>query len=115
MPNKINPKKSSQIYIFGYLDSNNIFKADYLLEYNSSKDFEYYFNYANQTGGFDKYILSFQFKNNYIEELTDIYNRPLGIIYNIKKALAQPVQVQKPIIPYQNPGPHAFRPQGPRR
>ena len=66
MPTQINSKKSTQIYLFGRIHLNYIFKADYLLEYNSVKDFENNFNYANQAGGFDKYIFSFQFKNNYI-------------------------------------------------
>ena len=104
MPTQINSKKSTQINIFGRIHSNHIFQADYLLEYNSYNDFKTNFNYGNQIGGFDKYIFSFQFKNNYIEELTDINNKPLGIIYNIKKALAQP-QVPQPQPPYQNPGP----------
>ena len=83
MPSQINQKKSTQIYIFGSLNINHTFKATHLLEYNSVKDFEINFNYANKKGGFDKYINSFEFKNNYIEELTDINNKSLGLIYNL--------------------------------
>ena len=82
MPKKINIK-SNNIFIFGSLNSNHLFKTKYLLEYNSVKDFKNQFNYTNQMGGFDKYILSFQFKNNYIEELTNLNNQSLGLIYNL--------------------------------
>ena len=102
MPNQINSQKTTHIYIFGHLHSDYIFKADYLLEYNSENDFINNFNFSNQTGGFDKYIFSFQFKNNYIEEIVDINNKSLGIIYNIKKA-TQPGQAPQP--PYQNQNP----------
>ena len=74
MPTQINQKKSTQIYIFGSLNINHTFKATHLLEYNSVKDFEINFNYANKKDGFDKYINSFEFKNNYknIVEANDI-------------------------------------------
>ena len=75
--------KATQIYIFGHLNLNHIFIASHLLEYNSVNDFLNNFNFANETGGFDKYINSFEFKNNYIEELTDINNKSIGLIYNL--------------------------------
>ena len=43
MPKKINIK-SNNIFIFGSLNSNHLFKTKYLLEYNSVKDFKNQFN-----------------------------------------------------------------------
>ena len=103
MPNQLNSKKATHIYIFGQLNSDKIFRAKYLLEYNSKKNFKNNFNYANQTCGFDKYINSFQFKNNYIEELTDINNKPLGLIYNLNinynnKNIIEPIDIKRMFI-----------------
>ena len=98
MPNQLNKNRKTHIYVFGCVYSNHIFKAIYLLEYKSANDFINDFNYANQMGGFDNYITSFIFKNNYIEELTDINNQYLGLIYNIEKA-------SKPGQQFPYPGP----------
>ena len=84
------------------MHSNHIFKANYLLEYNSINDFVKNFTSANNTGGFDKYISYFKFLNNYIEELTDYDNKNLGLIYNIEKAPQAPVP-PGPIPSYQDP------------
>ena len=83
MPKKLNSDPSSVIYIFGSLNQDNIFNTKYLLEYNSDKDFIKSFESENQREGFEKYINSFKFKNNIIEQLIDFENNPLGFIYNL--------------------------------
>ena len=83
MPKEFNKNQSSAIYIYGYLHSQQNFKANYLLEYNAENDFIKSYNFTNQTGGFDKYINSFKFINSNSEQLIDINNCPLGIIYNL--------------------------------
>ena len=83
MPKELNNNSLSVVYIFGSLNQNNIFKAKYLLEYNSDKNFKKNFEYANNNGSFDKYLNSFKFDNNNIEKLTDIDKNNIGLIYNI--------------------------------
>ena len=83
LPKKLNQNTSSSLYIYGSLNQYNIFKTKYLLEYNIDKDFIKNFEQENQKGGFDKYLISYKFKNNIIEQLTDIKNNPIGLIYNL--------------------------------
>ena len=73
--------RAADIYIYGNLQSQQNFISNYLLEYNTENDFINNYNFANQTGGFDKYITSFKFINTSTEQLIDMNNRPLGIIY----------------------------------
>ena len=58
MPICLNKTKQA-IYIYGFLHSQQIFKVNYLLEYNDENDFINNYNFLNQTGGFYKYITSF--------------------------------------------------------
>ena len=95
MPNNINQKRTTFLYIYGSINSKHIFHSKYLLEYNSLEDFYNNFNNENQKNSFDKYINSIQFKDNFFEKLTDIDNKPLGLIYNLEKALAQLTPVQQ--------------------
>ena len=97
MPKSLNTK--SAIYIYGYLHSQQNFKANYLLEYNTENDFINNYNFANQTGGFDKYITSFKFINTSTEQLIDMNNRPLGIIYKLNSNfIPNPVPYPKPPV-----------------
>ena len=82
MPTSLNKTKAA-IYIYGYLHSQQNFKANYLLKYNTENDFIQNYNFANQNGGFDKYVTSFNFIKSSTEKLTDINNKLLGIIYNL--------------------------------
>ena len=80
---KVFGKTNSAFYVYGSLHSQQNFKSKYLLEYNRENDFKKSFNFSNQTSGFDKYINSFEFKNTSTEQLIDIDNNPLGIIYKL--------------------------------
>ena len=82
IPQKLNIKSSSCFIIFGSLNQNNVFQTKYLLECNSSNDFNKLVQYANTIGGLDIYINSIQFNNN-IEQLYDGFNNPLGVIYHL--------------------------------
>ena len=89
MPSELNQKKSNScILIYGSL-YHNIFKAKYLLEYNSFEIFRKNFYYAEKYGGFYNYVNSFKFTNNNIEQLIDENNNSLGLIYKLN--IAPPV------------------------
>ena len=105
MPEQLNKKRTySCILTFGSLHRNNIFKAKYLLEYNTYNDFKKSFLFANGTGGYDNYINSFKFENNNIEQLTDIDGKNLGLIYNLHMAPPQPNPGPFPPVPVSVPG-----------
>ena len=95
----LNNEYNSAIFIYGYLNSHQNFKANYLLEYNTEKDFINNINDLNTKGGFDLYINSFIFNNN-VEQLTDINNNPIGLIYNLN--------MQNNQKPYTNPNFNSF-------
>ena len=97
MPQPLNQKKTTScILIFGSLNQNNIFKAKYLLEYNSFDNFKKNFYYMNAYGDFPNYINSFKFTNNNIEQLIDENNNNIGLIYNLH--MAPPVTAQVPAL-----------------
>ena len=100
MPTSLNKTKSA-IYLYGYLHSQQNFKANYLLEYNTENDFIQNYNFANQTGGFDNYIYSFKFINTVTEQLIDMNNRPLGIIYKLNSKPNLNINNNISIIPEQ--------------
>ena len=83
MPKDLNKKLNTEIYIYGYLNSQHNFKEKYLFEYNTENDFIKNFNDLNIKDGFDNYINSFKFSNNNLEQIVDINNNQIGLIYNL--------------------------------
>jgi ubiquitin C-terminal hydrolase len=113
LPGNLNKTNNSYIIEFGSLNNNNVFKAKYLLEFNSENAFIYCLKLSNQLGGFSTYINSIEFKNN-IEQLYDIdTNKPIGLIYNLNlqtqpqpgpTPIPNPGRTPKPIPPPPIPG-----------
>ncbi len=93
MSKDLNKESNSAIFLYGYLHSHYNFKANYLLEYNTENDFIKNFNDLNTKGGFDKYINSFVFTNNNIEQLIDTNNKPIGLIYNLNMQINHNPQI----------------------
>ena len=82
IPKNLNKNKNKIIIISGSLNEDNIFKAKYLIEYNSEAAFKKSLKYANTIGGFDIYINSIQFKNEK-EKLFLENNESVGYIINL--------------------------------
>ena len=103
MSKDLNKESNSAIFIYGCLHSHHNFKANYLLEFNNENDFIKNFDGLNAKGGFDKHINSIFFTNNNIEQLTDINNKPIGLIYN----LDMKINHNPPIPPKPQPRPNS--------
>ena len=99
LPGNLNMANKSYIIEFGSLNDNNVFKAKYLLEFNSENAFSYCLKLSNQLGGFSTYVNSIRFRNN-IEQLYDIdTNNPIGLIYNLDFKQSSPGSIRRSYPP----------------